>query len=71
MLQTDAVAVDFSGTNGVIDDMEASDDVFGASEMTWLAAYQTRLAAGRTPLSEDMIFMSMLMRYIVVKAAHV
>jgi hypothetical protein len=71
VLNTDAVAADLVAGSGVIDDMEASTDVFGASDLTFLAAYQTKLGSARTNLSEDSIFMGLFCRYFMVKAAHV
>ena len=68
MLETDTVAVDCTATNGVIDDIEASTGVVGAMDKKFLAAYQVKLAAGRTKLSEDMRFLGIFNRYFLVKA---
>jgi hypothetical protein len=70
MSNSDAVAVDLVASNGVIDDIEASTDVVGHEDKVFLAAYQVKLASGRTNLSEDMYFLSIFNRYFAVKAAH-
>ena len=56
-----------SGAGGVIDDLEASTGVFGAEAMKFLAAYQVRLAAGRTKQDEDLRFLALFMQYWIVK----
>jgi hypothetical protein len=70
MVNTNAVAADLVANSGVIDDMEASTDVFGAEDLVFLAAYQAKLASTRTNLTEDMTFIAMLARYMVVKSPH-
>ena len=70
MVNSDAIAADLVASNSIIDDLEASDDVYGAEDLTFLAAYQTKLGSTRTSLSEDMYFLGLLMRYFSVKCAH-
>jgi len=64
MVQTNAMAIKATEANGIIDILEAAaSGAIGASEKFFLAAYQLRLAAGRTPQSEDVHFKEIFDRY--------
>lgn len=68
MVNTDAVAVVMVEANKLIDKLELSAGVFGASEKVFLAAYQAKLASARTKPGDDMRFGAMFLRYMTVKA---
>ena len=68
MVETNAVAVKCSETNGLIDKLELSTGVFGAEDRKFLAKYQVQLAAGRTKVSNDIYFMNLFVKFWTMKA---
>ena len=67
MVNTDPVAVKLVEADGVIDAMEASAGVFGTQDLKDLGVYQVDLAAGRTSLTQDAMFLEKFTRYWNVK----
>jgi hypothetical protein len=65
MKAANTVAVDLTGTNGVIDDMEAA-ALHGSTTPSrrFLAAHQAKLAAGPSTRGEDLRFMTEFRTYM-------
>jgi hypothetical protein len=67
MVNTNAVAVTFTATNGTIDKLLLETGVFGAEDAKFLAKYKAKLASARTNSSDDMYFMGLLSRWMSIK----
>ena len=69
MVNTDAVAVTFTATNGTIDKLLLSTYVHGKEDQKFLTKYKAQLASARSKLSDDLYFLSLVAKYVLVKAA--
>lgn len=69
MDNSNAVAGALVAANGVIDKLELATGDVPASDITWLAGYQTKLASGNTRPWEDLKFLGILLHWFNRKAA--
>jgi hypothetical protein len=69
MLISDAFLVEAAESSGIIDYMEAATYVYTAEDLKFLAAYQAQIVAAtvRTTSFQDLTFLSLIMKYFVVK----
>jgi len=64
MVQTNAVAVVMTQSNGLIDKMELEAGIFGAEDLKFLAKYQANLALARSNQSDDQYFGTLFMKWL-------
>jgi hypothetical protein len=64
MVNTNAVAVVITQTNGICDKLALETGVFGAEDLKFLAKYKAKLASARTNLSDDAYFGALFAKWL-------
>ena len=69
MVNTNAVAVVMVEANKFIDKLELETGVFGKEDLKFIAKYQAQLVSARTKLSDDLYFLGLVAKWMLIKSA--